>query len=100
MPGYFIGNYTVTDPEKYQAYVRLAMPLTIKHGGKAIIATGDATNLEGTPGSTNVTLEFPSVEAAMGWYNDPDYQAIIPMRQSATEGGSALVAPGFTMPGK
>ncbi len=98
MSAYFIANYTVTDPEGYNAYVQKAMPLTMKHGGKAIVAEAKATLLEGAAGNMNITLEFPSEEAAMGWYNDPEYQAIIPMRKAATEGGYALVAKGFEMP--
>ena len=99
MPAYFIGNYTIINPKLYMQYVSKAMPLTIKHGGRALVAGEGTQILEGNPGGTTIVLQFPSMDAAMAWYNDPEYQAIIPMRHEATEGGFAQMANEFVLPG-
>ena len=71
MAGYFIGNYNIINPALYNEYVSKAMPLTMKHGGKALVAGPGTQTLEGNPGAITVILEFASLDAALGWYNDP-----------------------------
>jgi len=43
-------------------------------------------------------LKFASEEAAMDWYNDPDYQAPLKLRLDSTGNGIALLASGFVPP--
>ena len=97
--GYYVANFSIINPELYGQYVSKVMPLIMKYGGKAVVAGPGTERLEGDPGNTTVILEFPSKEAAQDWYNDPDYQAIISMRHDATEGGFAVLADAFRMPG-
>jgi uncharacterized protein (DUF1330 family) len=44
-----------------------------------------------------VVLTFPSMEAARGWYDSPEYQAILPLRLAAARCRSVFVE-GFAAP--
>ena len=57
-------------------------------GGKFISTGGrkDIELLEGEFGNKNVSIiQFPSLEALRKFYDDPAYQKVIPIRQSAGE---------------
>jgi len=36
-------------------------------------------------------MQFPTKEAAESWHNDPEYQAIIPIRLSSSKANLVLV---------
>ena len=42
-------------------------------------------------------VEFVSVEAARGWYNSPEYQAVVGQRHAAAESNAVIIG-GFEMP--
>lgn len=53
---------------------------TVAPYGGIWLAQGPGDVIEGAwPGSV-VLIEFPSREAATGWYDSPEYQAILPLR--------------------
>ncbi len=84
MAGYIIAEVEVTDPETYATY-RAQTPAVIeRYGGRFIVRGGAAEVLEGDrqPGRL-VVIEFPDVAAAKRFYELPDYQAIIGIRQRA-----------------
>ena len=76
IPGENVGPYRAE-------YGANAFPLVLKHGGILIAGSADGVVKEGTFPSTRwfALLEFPSVEAAGNFYNDSDYQPLIPVRQ-------------------
>ncbi len=90
--GYVIGQMLISDPEQYERY-RAHVVATVKaHGGEFLVRGGPQEVVEGTPpGPRSVILRFPSVEAAHAWYNSPDYQKIIPIRQGASTGALTIV---------
>ena len=58
-----------------------------KHGGKVLVqssATRALLALEGseTPPLSVVIIEFPSLEQAQAWHNDPDYEPLKQLRQA------------------
>jgi uncharacterized protein (DUF1330 family) len=71
------------------AWVKEYLPKTgaliAKHGGKALIG-GNSTPrllaLEGKPPLAVVILEFPSLELAQAWHDDPDYAPLKQLRQA------------------
>lgn len=89
---YFIGKITITDPDQYASYAQ-QVPATIQeHGGKYIVRGGDPKQMEGdVQGSRIVVLEFANRDAALGWYNSPLYQAILPIRLANSKGNLVLV---------
>ena len=91
MPAYIVVNATITDQALLDEYVAAAGPTIRNHPVKALVATNDATVLEGEAGERVVVLEFPSREAALAWYQSPEYQAVIDKRLNSTKGFLTLV---------
>jgi uncharacterized protein (DUF1330 family) len=65
----------VNDPEAYKAYISGAGPVFERHGAKFIVRGGKFHAAEGQARTRNVVIEFPSFQAALDCYNDPDYEA-------------------------
>ena len=67
---------------------RKAVPATLEaFGGKFIVRGGNLTLLH----SRFVIIEFPSREAAEGWYRSPEYQRIIGLRLSSAVSNLVIV---------
>jgi uncharacterized protein (DUF1330 family) len=82
MAGYILVNVEVLDPVGYQQYTAQVPDTVARFGGKFLIRAGANETLEGEwEPHRIVLLEFPSVEQARAWYDSPEYQAIIPLRQ-------------------
>lgn len=81
--GYIIGHITVTDPDSYPEYVRLDTPILHGLGGKFIVRGGQSEVVEGSAFERHVVIEFPSYEAALTAYNDPEYQKVADIRRSS-----------------
>lgn len=92
MKAYVVVNARVVDPELLERYRAGARHTIGKHGGTVLAGSNDATVLEGEPAGTRVVLiEFPSREAAMAWYDDPEYAGPKAERLQATAGVALLV---------
>ena len=93
MTAYAMVELTVHDPQRMGEYAEKVGDTVTAHGGRYIIRGKPAEVLEGTAGQHGfkVVLEFPSVDAARGWYNSPEYQAIIDSRLQASEANFLLI---------
>ena len=98
MSVYIIASYDIKDPKVYEDYVPGVVPLLQKHGAEILVADYDAETLEGQGRGVNVVLKFESEEAALNWYNDPDYGPVKKIRLDSTENGSLILAKQFVMP--
>jgi len=85
MAALWIAHVTVTDAEAYGKYAELAGPAIAKHGGEFIARGGKFVQLEGKERPRNVVARFPTVEAAVGCYNSPDYQEALSHARGASE---------------
>lgn len=85
MAYYLLFNFDVHDQEKYNEYSR-AVPQAAQPGMKALVFDNARNDLEGESRATIFILEFESEEAAMRWYNSPEYKAITHLREESTEG--------------
>jgi uncharacterized protein (DUF1330 family) len=85
-PAYLISIADIRDRDKLKPYAAAALPL-VKAAGAKFLSSGsrkDIELLEGEFGNLTVNLlQFPSIEALRRFYEDPAYQEIIPIRQSA-----------------
>jgi len=92
MPAYVIANIRVNDAERYKDYVANVPALIATHGGEYRVRGGEFEVLEGqwTPDRL-VVLEFPDREAALAFYNDPDYAPFRSLRQSVTDSSVVIV---------
>lgn len=82
MTVYALIELEVENLDAMKPYIE-AVPATIAaHGGKYLVSAGNTEVAEGNLGQypVKVVLEFASAAAAKGWYNSPEYQAILPHR--------------------
>jgi uncharacterized protein (DUF1330 family) len=87
MAAYIIADIEITDPKTYEIYRPLAGAAVEKYGGKFLTRGGKVEPAEGgwVP-KRFVMLEFPSMEKLKTFYNSPDYQKALAVRQKASKG--------------
>lgn len=81
--GYVIAHATVTNPEKWAAYVAKSKVALDKYEGKPIVRGGKCEIVEGNGTARNVIIEFPSYEHAIGYAKSPEYAEAKALRQGA-----------------
>ena len=74
MAVYAMVHVDVTDPEAYARYAELAGPAVQKYGGEFLARGGTCRQMEGKGRARNVIIRFPDWDAALGFYNGPEYQ--------------------------
>ncbi|WP_187430702.1 hypothetical protein ROLI_000510 [Roseobacter fucihabitans] len=84
--GYIIGNIDLKDGEAYKPYSARNDILVPRHGGKFLARGGSSEILEGAAHPRHVIIEFPSYDAALAFYNDPEYQENMKIRQACSDG--------------
>ena len=89
---YYMGTYDIVDANEFEKYPPLVLALLPKYGGEVLASDTEATLVEGTPRTMNAIIRFPSKEAALGLYNDPDYQEAKRIRQASTKNVSMVLA--------
>jgi len=95
MAVFYIGTYDITDPDEFQKYPPVVLKLLPKYGGEVLASDPSAFLVEGTARTMNAVIKFPSREAALGLYNDPDYQEAKRIRQKSTANVSMVLAEEF-----
>jgi uncharacterized protein (DUF1330 family) len=96
MPAYVIAHLEVTDPVAYEKYKTASPPTIAAAGGRYLARGGDLTVLEGPhDGRRIVILEFPTLEAAKGWYDGDAYKAARELRKTCARNVTFLLLPGL-----
>lgn len=81
MKAFVIAAETIKDESMFSEYRKAVSATFEAFGGKFIVRGGNLTLLEGEWTQPRlVIIEFPSREAAEGWYRSPEYQKIIGLR--------------------
>jgi uncharacterized protein (DUF1330 family) len=92
MKAYVLVNVTIRDPERYKDYIDAATPTVAAHGGRYVARGGRAERLEGAAAVNRIAvLEFPSYAQAKAWYDSPEYQSALAIRQTCASGELVLV---------
>jgi uncharacterized protein (DUF1330 family) len=92
MSAYLVNIITVTKPDAFEEYRKLAGPAVAQYGGKFLVRGGARTILEGKYDANRlVVVEFPSTESARTFYNSPEYQAARAKRIGAADFNMVLV---------
>ncbi|MFL6862182.1 MAG: DUF1330 domain-containing protein [Allosphingosinicella sp.] len=92
MKGYVIANVSVGNAAGYEAYRSQTAAIIAQYGGRFLVRGGPVEVREGEAAIGRlVVLEFPSVEAARIFYDSPEYQAIVPIRQANAESSLCIV---------
>jgi uncharacterized protein (DUF1330 family) len=85
----------VTDPDAIAEYSRRnqenAGVSQAEFGIRPLVVYGKAEGFEGATPDGVVMLEFPTIEAARGWYESGAYQEALPFRQKAANWRVILV---------
>ncbi|MEC3906157.1 DUF1330 domain-containing protein [Tamlana sp. 2201CG12-4] len=97
MKAYMLAFVRVNDLETFnREYIEKAVPIVERHGGVTVAVDENPSTIEGAlPDGRVVIVEFPTKQAAEGFYNDPDYQAIKAWRQKVSESDSIILERGF-----
>jgi uncharacterized protein (DUF1330 family) len=88
MTVYAIVELEITSMEGMAPYLASVADTIAAHGGKYLVSAGATAVIEGGLGEypVKVVLEFPSIDAGRGWYDSPEYQAILPHRRASSKG--------------
>jgi uncharacterized protein (DUF1330 family) len=91
MSAYIIVGFTPKNTEQLQEYGASAAPTVANYQGEFLVK-GPTQDLQGKYRFKNqVIIAFPTRELAESWYNSPEYQAIIPLRQQGMEADFQIV---------
>jgi uncharacterized protein (DUF1330 family) len=96
MTVYYIGTYDITDPQAFSGYPPRVAALLPKYGGEVIAMDTSAYVVEGQGRTMNAIVKFPSREACLGLYNDPDYQEAKRIRQASATNNTMVIVEAFT----
>ena len=96
MAVFYIGSYDIVDAQAFQTYPPVVMALLPKYGGQVLASDTSGQLVEGSMRTMNAIFRFPSNEAALGLYNDPDYQEAKRVRQASTRNISMVLVDEFT----
>lgn len=92
MPAYLVAQIAVHDPAGFDEYRKLVVAVIAAHGGRYIVRGGALETLEGSaPHRRLVILEFPSMDAARGFYHSADYAPVLQRRLSSATADVVLV---------
>ena len=84
MAAYWIGQHAIADAAAFEQYLRQAMPMIERHGGRYLTRPGRHEVVEGDWRPDRVVVvEFPDMAALKAWYRSPDYQPLIALRRRA-----------------
>lgn len=97
MPAYMLAFVRVEDYEAFnKVYLEKAVEIVSRHGGVTFAVADNPPVIEGSlPEGRLVILEFPSKEAAFGFYNDPEYQPLKKVRKEMSSSDSTIFERGF-----
>ncbi len=82
--GSYDGSYDIENAEESKHYPPRVLALLPKYGGQVLASDTAAYVLEGRARTMNAIIKFPSREAALGLYHDPEYQEAKRIRQRST----------------
>ena len=92
MKAYVIAIEAVHDEAMFAEYRKHVPATLVAFGGQFIARGGNWTALEGQwQHPRTVIIEFPTREAAEGWYKSPDYQQIIGLRHKSSSGNLIIL---------
>jgi uncharacterized protein (DUF1330 family) len=85
MPAYLIAEHKITDAAKFEEYRSKVAPMITRFGGRYLTRGGSHKILEKGYWQPErvVIIEFPDMTALNTWYNSPEYQPLIALRQGA-----------------
>ena len=97
MTTYLVAQIQINDTDTYQKYVDGFQPIFEKYQGEILAVDDVCETLEGNwDGNRTVILKFPDKEHLVRWYNSPEYQELMKIRQKASS-GNLVIAEGVEL---
>jgi uncharacterized protein (DUF1330 family) len=86
MRAFFVATVTIRHPEKFQEYAQKASATFARHGGQAVLrGKVDGALAGGVDHQALGIVGFPDADALSAWFNSPEYQALVPLRDEAAD---------------
>ncbi|WP_415158715.1 DUF1330 domain-containing protein [Maritalea sp.] len=86
MSAFVIATAKIKDKVKFGEYGKAAAQTLATHGGTLVRRGQYSATLAGEGEHQGVAvLEFPDMDALNAWFNSPDYQAVVPLRNEACD---------------
>jgi len=87
LAAYLVVEHTIAEPARFEEYRAKVAPIIAKHGGRYLTKGGSPKLLESgrRPPDRVMIIEFPDMGALDAFYTAPEYQPLIPLRQSAVQ---------------
>ena len=97
MKAYMMAFVRVEDMETYKTeYLEKAPKIMARYGGVPVAMSENPTTIEGSlPEGKLVIVEFPSEQAANDFYNDPEYQPLIEIRNKVSSSDAVIFEKGI-----
>jgi uncharacterized protein (DUF1330 family) len=95
MTAYYIGSYDIDDAELFGQYAPRVLALLPKYGGEVLASDTSAYAVEGDARTMNAIIRFPSKDAALRLYHDPEYQEAKRIRQRSTSNCTMVLVEEF-----
>jgi len=95
MAAFYIGSYDIVDPDEFRKYPPIVLGLLPRYGGEVLASDTSGVLVEGAIRTMNAIIRFPTKEAALALYNDPDYQEAKRIRQASTRNVSMVLVDEF-----
>ena len=97
MPVFIVVQGSIRHNDKFEQYAAASRETIAEHEGR-VIARGAAEEIHGHVAHPwGAIIEFPNHEAALAWYRSKAYQALLPLREEASE-SSFTMYDGFEVP--
>ena len=96
MSVYYINSYDIIDPKEFSKYGPAVFPILQKYGAEVLASDINGVAVEGQPRKMNAIIRFPSLEAALECYRDPDYQPVKEIRQRSVENCTMVLVRQFS----
>jgi len=92
MAAFAVAAFDINDRSWVREYLANTAALIQRHGGRYLARGSEHETVEGdhTP-DVIVILEFPTMDALRGWYDDPEYAPLRDARRAGTTGTFHLV---------
>lgn len=86
MGAFMIIQARITDPEQFMEYAKRTPALIEKFGGRYRSMRGAAEQLEGAADDRKIVIsEWPSMDAALSFWNSDEYAEVRKFREGAAE---------------
>jgi uncharacterized protein (DUF1330 family) len=95
MAVYYINSYDVTDMDVFKQYPPQVRIILERYGAEVLASDTAAIAVEGKARWMNAIIKFPSEEAALQCYNDPEYEPLRKLRQSSTSNIAMILVKEF-----